>query len=170
MSIQLPAAPASFYMPSLMAVKEALEKQNGTSKGRIVLIEAAPHDIDNAWSQVGVAANTDLIYNRGTHVLGYANLNGISCPMAGPEEDGGEKGFKLQFEPILDIPIYIDGSGSKVKVLAGAALVVGVDNYDLGQPSDVIYFPGVVSQGVTDGSTFSVPGFEIIINYSTPYV
>lgn len=160
MSLTLPSAPANFYSPSLDALKTAL------TSGRAALITAAPTDIEAAWAEVGVAADTTLATNRGTFVVGHADIETITGPVLGPEESVGENGYKLQFAAISEVPVYIDGTGTTTAVVVGIALVAGVSTFAGGANSNVRYIPNVTNLTVTDGGIISIPAFEIILNYS----
>ena len=166
MSIKLPAAPASFYAPSLSDLKLKLEQQNGASKGRLVLISAPPANIDSAWAEVGVGGNSILSANRGAYVVGHKDIAGISGILQGPEEEGGEVGYKLVFDEVLDIPVYIDGTGSSTAVIVGIALVEGVDTFAAGTDGHVKYIFKVDNVVVNDGALIKLPSTEITIYFS----
>ena len=166
MAIELPAAPKNFYDPSLNELKTKLNATNGSSKGRITLLTAAPASIESAWSEVGAAWNTKDGGNRGSLVVGHSDVSTIVGPITGPVESGGELGYKLQFSEIKDIPVYINGSGNATAIVVGIALIEGVDTFSLGLNSNVRYIIKVDPIVVTDNKKITLPEFEIIINYS----
>lgn len=167
MTLKLPAAPASFHAPSLSTLKENLEVANGASVGRIALITEVPLDIEKAWNDVGVSYDTDKGYNRGQRVVGHTSIGTISDILVGPvEPNSGETGYKLQFGEVLNVPIYIDGTGTSTTTIIGAALLKGVDTFAYGQNSDVVYIIAKTPLLVTDGTSINLDGFEIIIGYS----
>ena len=166
MTLILPSAPANFYAPSLDTLKANMEAINGSTKGQVVLITAPPVDIENAWSEVGAAGDTAGAANRGTEVIGNADVGIITGPILGPEEAIGENGYKLQLGEVDKIEIYIDGSGSATATIIGVALVAGIDIYVNGTPDHLKYLLKVNDLIVTDGGLVSLPEVEIIINYS----
>ena len=166
MAIILPAAPKNFYDPSLITLKDDLDRVNGFTKGQIALITALPADIEAAWAELGVGGDTLNGLNRGTAVIGHAPISVITGPVTGPEEAPGETGYKLQFDEVVDVPVYIDGSGLSTAVVIGMALVVGVDAYAAGTDNHLKYIMKVNNVTLTDDSLVTIPGVEIIINYS----
>jgi len=166
MAIQLPAAPSNFYSPSLNELKNVLLAKNGSSNGRITLLTSAPQTIDNAWTEVGAAFNSANGANRGSLVVGYADIGSINGPVISHVESGGEAGYKLQFGEVKDIPVYINGSNTSTAVVKGIALLEGVDTYLVGTNANVRYIISVDDIVVTDGKKITLPEFEIIINYS----
>ena len=165
MAIILPAAPKNFYDPSLNELKDKLLAVNGSSKGRITLLTAPPIAIDSAWAEVGAAWDTNQGSNRGSLVVGSADIGAINGPVLGPIEAGGEAGYKLQFGKIEDILVYINGSGTATTTVVGIALIEGVDSFALGTNPKVRYIIKVDNLVVTDGKKVTLPEFEIIINF-----
>jgi len=166
MTLILPAAPKNFYDPSLTTLKDVLEAVNGFTVGQVTLITALPENIEAAWAEVGVGGDTANGLNRGSAVIGHGPIAGIIGPILGPEESIGENGYKLQFEEIPNVPIYIDGSGTTTAVVIGMALVVGTDAYAAGTDDYLKYILKVNNVTLTDDSLVTIPGVEIIINYS----
>lgn len=162
----LPAAPANFYSPSLLELKNKMESVNGSTKGQIVLITTLPADIEAAWAEVGVGGDTLDGANRGSFVVGNADIGTVTGPLDGPEEVAGEPGQKLTFGAISNIPVYIDGSGTTIKTVIGLALVEGIDAFGAGTGALVRYFLAAGNLVVTDGGLINTPAFDILINYS----
>jgi len=166
MAISLPAAPQSFYLPSLNTLKDSLEATHGSTKGQVALITVSPDNIDSCWSQVGAAGNTVATANRGIYVVANKDIGIISEPIAGPEETGGELGYKLHFSPVIDIPVYIDGTGASTAVIVGIALLVGVDNFAAGTDAHVKYIFKVNDLTINDGALVKLPDTEVTIYFS----
>lgn len=166
MAIILPTAPKNFYDPSLTTLKNVLDALNGNTKGQLVLINDVPNDIENCWGEVGVAGNTIENTNKGSMVIGHADLLTITGPVAGDTEASDEPRYKLQFNEIPEITVYLDGSGVSTSIIKGIALVAGVDTFSFGVNDNVKYLLKVNDVSVTDGSILRIPGFEIIIGYS----
>lgn len=166
MALTLPSAPMNFYTPSLNELKNVLAAVNGSTKGQYVLLSAAPADIEAAWAEVGAGGNSSNGNNQGTLVIGNKDIEGITGPVQGPEESVGEYGYKLQFDAVDQVPIYIDGSGTTTENVNAIALVEGVDIYANGGNALVRYLLKVDNLLVTDGALINVPALEVIINYS----
>ena len=167
MSIQLPAAPANFYTPSLQTLKDALEARNGMLSGQIVILKGIPDNIEIAWNDVGVGNNTVRNTNRGNLVIGHAPITSISAILKGDIESGGEPGYKLQFEATPKVPIYIDGSGISSASMLGLALVIGHDLFASGSDDSLKYLLKSENIFVKDGGLINLPQFEINIEYGT---
>lgn len=165
MALTLPSAPLNFYTPSLLALKTAMETINGSTKGQIVLLTDVPANIEDAWAEIGVAGDTVDNTNRGTLVMGHADIGLITGPVLGPEESIGENGYKLQFEAVEDVPVYIDGSGTSFDSVIGLALVEGVDLFANGTAGHVRYIFKINPLILTDGILTDLPATELIINY-----
>lgn len=162
----LPSAPANFYAPSLNELKTVMEAINGSTKGQIVLLSDAPTDIEDAWAEVGVAGDTANAANRGTLVVGHKDIEAITGPVLGPEEEAGENGYKLQFAGVDQVPVYIDGSGTTTIIIKGIALVEGVDLFANGTTDHLKYIFKTSSLLLTDGTLTNIPAAEVTINYA----
>lgn len=168
MSLILPSAPANFYAPSLNELKDKLEAVNGSTKGQLTLITGIPTNIENCWSEVGAGGDTLDGSNRGSLVVANVDIPVITGPILGPEESLGENGYKLVFDAIDALPVYIDGTGSSSVTIIGGALVEGADLYAAGTAGMVRYLLKTSEITVTDGGLITLPSFEIVINYSEP--
>jgi len=187
MSIVLPTAPSNFYMPTLNTLKDDLDTVNGSTKGQITLLTAAPDDANTAWSQVG-AGNKDLGNTaKGSLVVGQAPIVLIAGPSPQYQEGTSEFGYKLEFAKIPNIEVEILGTGSVLVV--GFALIIGRDNFSQGINDDVRYIAkledaiitnpvnnrvrerhaaGIQSISVEDGELVELPEWDLIINYAEP--
>jgi hypothetical protein len=160
-----PIAPISFYDPAFTTLKTALETVD-TIAGQIVLLSAVPADVNAAWAEVGVAADsTQAGVNVGTTVLGFAPIGTITGPVDDDTIEGGttgEVGRRLQFASIAEVPILENANGTVVC----AALVNGKGTFAAGTDADVLYVLDVQNISV-DGSptnvTVSLPSSEISI-------
>ena len=170
MAITLPTAPANFYTPSLSQLKTVLETVNGSTKGQAVLLNGLPTNINDCWSEVGVAGDTSGNTNRGSLVMGHHDIGIITGPVLGPEESVGENGYKLQFAEILNMPIYIDGSGTSFDTAIGLAFVEGVDLFANGTANHLRYIFNITPLILTDGNFTDIPALELIINYAEDVV
>jgi len=170
MAITLPAAPENFYSPSLNELKTKLLTKNGSSIGRVALLTSAPSSMGGTlWSELGAAWDSNQNgygENRGSYVVGHADIGSIAGPVLGPVESGGEAGYKLQFGEVKDIPVFINGSGTATATVVGIALLEGVDTYAIGSYANVRYIIKVADLVVTDSKKITLPAFEVIINYS----
>lgn len=165
MALTLPSAPPNFYTPSLSTLKAAMEAVNGSTKGQIVLLTDVPANIADAWAEVGVAGDTVDDTNRGSLVMGHADVSAITGPVLGPEESPGENGYKLQFAENQNVPVYIDGTGSSFDTVVGLALVEGVDLFANGTAGHLRYIFKINPLILTDGIVTDLPAVELIINY-----
>jgi len=166
MALILPAAPKNFYNPSFLDFKTKLLAVNGLTQGKLTLLIDPPTTIETAWAEVGAAGDTVSNTNRGTLVIGSADIVGISDPIVGPEEITGETGYKVQIAVVPSIPIYIDGTGSTTATVKGVAAIEGVDTFAAGTDGLVRYLFNVNDILVTDGGLISTPVIEVTINYS----
>ena len=98
-----------------------------------------------------------MLWGRGEFIQG---------PIAGPEEPGGELGYKLHFSPVVDIPVYLDGTGVSTATIVGIALLIGVDNFAAGTDQHVAYIFKVNDLVVNDGALVKLPDTEITIYFS----
>jgi len=183
MSIILPTAPANFYTPTLNALKNDLSATNGITKGQVTLLSAAPENANTAWAEVGAgnAANPE----RGTLVVGQADIELIVGPVASNEETSEEFGYKLEFSKIPDITVNI--SPTPNTDIVGFALIIGRDTFAEGSNDDVRYLAkiedititineksilrrviGIRSINVDDGALIELPQWNLIINYAEP--
>jgi len=187
MSIILPTAPANFYTPSLNTLKNDLEEINGSTKGQITLLTAAPDDVNTAWSEVG-AGNKDLgNVIKGSLVAGQAPITLIVGPSPQYQEGTSEFGYKLEFAKIPDVLVEIGSTDSIL--IVGFALIIGRDNFSQGTNDDVRYIAkledaiitdpitniikarhaaGIQNISVEDGELVELPEWSIIINYAEP--
>lgn len=187
MSIVLPTAPSNFYMPTLNTLKDDLDTVNGSTKGQITLLTAAPDDANTAWSQVG-AGNKDLGNTaKGSLVVGQAPIVLIAGPSPQYQEGTSEFGYKLEFAKIPSITIDI-GTGNSI-LLVGFALIIGRDTFSQGTNDDVRYiakleeaivvsviqntrrviaFGDTIDIQVDDGDVIELPEWNLIINYAEP--
>ena len=158
MALTAPVGAKTFYEDGLLGLKAALEQVNGASSGRLTVINALPASIDSgSWAVVGVGGDGIT----GTAVLGYADLQAISTVLAGEEEDIGENGWKLTFDPVDDVPISTTGTAIAI------ALVVGRDTFAGGSDLDVRYVVNLTNLAVTDGTSINVPTWNVEIQFAT---
>ena len=158
MALTAPVGAKTFYEDGLLGLKAALEQVNGASSGRLTVINALPASIDSgSWAVVGVGRD-DI---TGTAVLGYADLQAISTVLAGEEEDIGENGWKLTFDPVDDVPISTTGTAIAI------ALVVGRDTFAGGSDLDVRYVVDLTNLATTDGTSINIPTWDIEITFGT---
>jgi len=183
MSIILPTAPANFYEPTLNTLKDDLSQTNGITKGQLTLLSAAPGNANTAWSEVGAgnASNPE----RGSLVVGQADIELIVGPVASNTETAEEFGYKLEFSKVPDI--LIDIAPSPNTDLVGFALIIGRDTFAEGSNDDVRYLAkiedviitvnnssitrrliGTRSINVEEGSLIELPQWNLIINYAQP--
>jgi len=158
MALIAPVGAKSFYEDGLLGLKAALEQVNGSSSGRLTVIHALPANIDSgSWAVVG--AGGDGI--TGTAVLGYADLQAISTVVAGEEEEAGENGWKLTFDPVDDVPINIANTAIAI------ALVVGRDTFAGGSDLDVRYIVDLTNLPVAELTSINVPTWDIEVQFAT---
>jgi len=158
MALTAPVGAKSFYEDGLLGLKAALEQVNGASSGRLAVIYALPANIDSgSWAVVGVGGDGTV----GTAVLGYADLQAISTVTEGEEEEVGENGWKLTFDPVDDVSI--DTTGTAIAI----ALVVGRDTFAGGSDLDVRYIVDLTNLAVTLGTSINIPTWDIEITFGT---
>jgi len=187
MSIILPTAPANFYSPSLNKLKDDLLATNGSTKGQITLLTAAPDNANTAWAEVG-AGNPTIDNTRGTLVAGQADIELIVGPSPSYQETGEEFGYKLEIAKISNIKVDLQG-GISSTILVGFAMIVGRDTFAQGTNDDVRYLAkledalvieavsgksielhaaGIYSIPVEDNDIIELPEWDLIINYAEP--
>ena len=183
MSVILPTAPANFYLPTLNKIKDDLSATNGITKGQLTLLSEAPVDANLAWAEVGAGNKANP--ERGTLVVGQADINLIVGPVPSFEETTKEFGYKLEFSKVSDILVNISPSPSTD--IVGFALIIGRDTFAEGSNDDVRYLAkiddvtittngnsilrrviGIRSINVDDGALIDLPQWNLIINYAEP--